>query len=56
MRFHSLPDGKRYAETAAESDVILDRHLAVLRDLLPENESPRLLLIAQEWDLSLIHI
>ncbi|MBN9631727.1 MAG: hypothetical protein J0I18_14115 [Actinobacteria bacterium] len=50
VRFHSLPDGKRYAETAAESDVILERHLAVLRDLLPENESPRLLLIAQEWD------
>ncbi|MCI0158491.1 hypothetical protein KNO15_17450 [Leifsonia shinshuensis] len=50
VRFHSLPDGKRYAETTAESDAILDRHLTVLRELLASEESSALVLIAQEWD------
>ena len=33
VRFHSLPDSKRYAENDAEYDEILRRHLTVLREL-----------------------
>lgn len=33
VRFHSLPDSKRYAETADDYDEILRRHLTVLAEL-----------------------
>ncbi|WP_339156146.1 DUF3885 domain-containing protein [Actinomadura luteofluorescens] len=33
VRFHSLPDSKRYAETEQEYEVILDRHHRVLAEL-----------------------
>ncbi|MFT3899672.1 MAG: hypothetical protein QM728_05425 [Gordonia sp. (in: high G+C Gram-positive bacteria)] len=33
VRFHSLPESKRYAETDAERAEVLRRHLVVLREL-----------------------
>src|SRR5947209_5146416 len=33
VRFHSLPDSKRYADTEAEYQEILHRHATVLREL-----------------------
>ncbi len=33
VRFHSLPDSKRYAETEEEYTIILDRHHTVLTEL-----------------------
>ncbi|WP_426623470.1 DUF3885 domain-containing protein [Leifsonia sp. McL0607] len=49
VRFHSLPEGKRYADTHAKSQIILDRHLTVLQELVDSDEVSELLLIAQEW-------
>ncbi|GAA0950587.1 DUF3885 domain-containing protein [Actinocorallia libanotica] len=43
VRFHSLPESKRYAETEAEYGVVLDRHRTLLRALGVED---RLCLIA----------
>ena len=34
LRIHSLPESKRYAETATERDVLLKRHFAVARAVL----------------------
>lgn len=39
VRFHSLPQSKRYAENEAEYQTILDRHNQVLRSLAQPNES-----------------
>ncbi|MBB5776912.1 hypothetical protein HD596_003668 [Nonomuraea jabiensis] len=33
MRFHSLPESKRYADTAAEYQILLDRYNTVLTEL-----------------------
>ena len=38
MRFHGLPEGKRYAETREEAAEILRRHNAVASALLGEGE------------------
>lgn len=49
VRFHSLPDSKRYAENAAEYDEILRRHRTVLHDLLGSASSDALHVIAADW-------
>ncbi|GAA0940810.1 DUF3885 domain-containing protein [Nonomuraea longicatena] len=38
VRFHSLPQSKRYADTPAEYDVILQRHNTVLTELFDGRE------------------
>lgn len=43
VRFHSLPSGKRYAESPAERDEIRSRHAAVLGQLF-EADEPRFVL------------
>lgn len=47
VRFWSLPDGKRYADTDAERTIILERHLAVLAKLGAPTSV--LLVIAEEF-------
>jgi hypothetical protein len=37
LRIHSLPEAKRYANTAEEWTILLDRQNTVLADLMPEN-------------------
>lgn len=49
IRFHTLPEGKRYADTPAEYEVILGRHLTALGELVAPDEVSELLLIAEEW-------
>lgn len=39
VRFHSLPQSKRYATTASEYDVILSRHNSVLNELASPGSS-----------------
>ena len=50
VRFHSLPDSKRYAENDAEYDEILRRHLTVLRELQGSAAAPELQVIGADWD------
>lgn len=38
VRFHSLPESKRYAENEAEYQTILERHNAVIDSLAQQNE------------------
>ncbi|WP_211244210.1 DUF3885 domain-containing protein [Actinospica robiniae] len=38
VRFHSLPESKRYAESEEEHAEILNRHYTVLRELASQNE------------------
>lgn len=49
VRFHSLPESKRYAENAAEYDEILRRHRVVLRELQGATGSADLWVIAADW-------
>jgi len=49
VRFHSLPDSKRYAENAAEYDEILRRHRTVLHELHGSVGSGSLHVIAADW-------
>ncbi len=37
VRFHSLPESKRYAETKAEWDILLQRQNDILDYLIPQN-------------------
>ncbi|WP_260478175.1 hypothetical protein [Nonomuraea sp. WAC 01424] len=37
MRFHSLPESKRYADTAAEYQILLERHNTVLTELFADH-------------------
>jgi hypothetical protein len=48
VRFHSLPNGKRYAETPDETREILERHFAVLEALHTERTSD-LLIVGEDW-------
>lgn len=48
VRFHSLPESKRYAENDAEYQIILHRHNAIL-DRLAKQDA-QLLLISTEFD------
>ncbi len=43
MRIHSLPDGKRYADTAKERDTILARQNAVIDYLVPQGQAVQIL-------------
>jgi hypothetical protein len=38
LRIHSLPEAKRYAETAEEWAILLERQNTVFNDLMPKNE------------------
>lgn len=49
VRFHSLPESKRYAENAAEYDEILRRHRAVLNELLGSGSTADLYVVAADW-------
>jgi hypothetical protein len=49
VRFHSLPESKRYPENEAEYDIILERHNSVI-DYLNSSQPNTLLLISSEWD------
>ncbi len=46
VRFHTLPDSKRYPETAEEFQIILDRHNTVLTELDP---GEKILVITTQW-------
>ncbi|MER5639081.1 hypothetical protein ABT095_19200 [Kitasatospora sp. NPDC002227] len=46
MRFHSLPDSKRYAEHEGEYQVLLERQHTVLADL---GAPPQLVVVTCEW-------
>jgi len=52
VRFWSLPNAKRYADTDAEHAEILSRHLTVLRTLAQDTP---VWVIAQDWDGRDIH-
>jgi hypothetical protein len=47
VRFHSLPDSKRYAETPEEHKIILERHTTVIEDLNISRSS--LFLVTSQW-------
>lgn len=49
VRFHSLPESKRYAENETEYDEILLRHRAVLRELQGSTGTAALWVIAADW-------
>lgn len=49
VRFHSLPESKRYAENATEYDEILRRHRTVLRELRGSVGTAGLFVIAADW-------
>lgn len=49
VRFHSLPESKRYAENAAEYDEILRRHRTVLHELHGSDDFSTLHVIAADW-------
>ena len=50
VRFHSLPESKRYAENAAEYDEVLRRHRTVRHELRGSDDVQTLLVIATDWD------
>jgi len=37
VRFHTLPDSKRYPDTGSEYDIILDRHNTIFADIFAAN-------------------
>lgn len=49
VRFHSLPEGKRYAETEDEYAEILRRHRTVIEELLDGADLTELVVIAVDW-------
>lgn len=49
VRFHSLPESKRYAENEVEYDEILRRHRTVLRELRGSAGTADLYVIAADW-------
>ena len=50
VRFHSLPESKRIAESQAECDEILRRHRTVLHELHGSDDIRTLHVIAADWD------
>lgn len=50
VRFHSLPESQRYAESATERDEILRRHRTVLRELHGSPDTAALWVVAADWD------
>lgn len=49
VRFHSLPESKRYADTADEWEVLLGRHHTVLRAVAGAEGHPTLLVVTRSW-------
>ncbi len=49
VRFHSLPQSKRYADTDTERDEILRRHRRLLFELSGSRDVGSLVVIAQDW-------
>jgi hypothetical protein len=47
VRFHSLPESKRYAQTPEEQAIILERHNTVIEDLNVSRSS--LFLVTSQW-------
>ena len=47
VRFHSLPESKRYAESASEHAQVFERHRVVLEQL---SDGGPLVVIAADWD------
>ena len=50
VRFHSLPESKRYPENEEEFGIVLKRHNAVLRTLVPTTTQVLLLTTEFSWD------
>lgn len=50
VRFHSLPQSKRYADCPDEQDEILHRHRTVLAELLTGSPVESLIVVARDWD------
>ena len=50
VRFHSLPESKRYAESPAEYDEIVRRHRTILHELHGSENFQTLHVIAADWD------
>jgi hypothetical protein len=50
VRFHSLPESKRYADSSAEYGEILRRHRTVLQELHGSDDFRTLHVIAADWD------
>lgn len=55
LRFHSLPQAKRYAENCEGRDEVLHRHQTLLNHLLSISSSPRIRVIGQDYDINDIH-
>ncbi|MFI7060217.1 hypothetical protein ACIBL3_04475 [Kribbella sp. NPDC050124] len=49
VRFHSLPESKRYADSPEEYAEIIRRHRTVLAELPGENAPEHLVVIAEDW-------
>ena len=49
VRFHSLPESKRYAEDEDEYRVLLDRHNTVIGELVADSHDDALLVISCAW-------
>lgn len=49
VRFHSLPEGKRYADTSEEAAEILRRQRALLDELRQSTPLSDLIVIAEDW-------
>jgi hypothetical protein len=53
VRFHSLPGSKRYADTEAEYEILLDRHHTVLLELAgPAYGTTDALILTMSWSSS----
>jgi hypothetical protein len=52
VRFHSLPESKRYADTEMEREEVLLRHRTLLAELLNGAATETLVIIAQDWPLN----
>lgn len=49
VRFHSLPHSKRYADTPPEYATLLDRHHAVLAELIATSADKTLIVMTCSW-------
>ena len=52
VRFHSLPESKRYAENEAEYDELLSRHFTLLKELSSSTSTQDLCVITTAWSES----
>ncbi|MBL0888725.1 hypothetical protein HGK34_21005 [Myceligenerans sp. I2] len=48
MRFHSLPESKRYADSEEEYQILLGRHHQILAELRADDEST-IVAVRREW-------